>query len=365
MRRILTALSIALLVIGACQLSADGAAPTCGKPHKPPCPPPPTTTTPPPTTTTPPPPPPGPTQYRIAVLLINFSDDPRQPWTSGFIDSLYDGPGKSLANFWNDASWGQVAVTADVYGWFTIAVTTAQCPSSQNALSDQADAAATAAGVDLSLYTHRSYVWPANGVSGCRSGGQMPGTRSWNALQTTCSEATGICAARSGLVHEFGHNLGLNHAGDVNGEYGDIWSVMGSGGAMIHNIHRAFLGWSPASQVVTVVTSTTITVGAAGNPASFVYRIPDGTGNYVYLENRAVRTIWENGNGENWPGGKLLLRIAPDYTIPAITTLIDADPGTSPTQVGLPVGSTYTMTNGTTITNFAFGGTDNTVQVGP
>lgn len=295
-------------------------------------------------------------------MLVNFADDPRQPWSTNFIDSLYDGAGKSVANFWNDASWGQLSVTADVYGWFTLSVTTTQCPSSQNAITNQADAAATAAGVDLSQYTNRAYIWPANGVSGCRSGGEMPGTHTWIALQTTCTPMA--CAANSGLTHEFGHNLGLNHAGNAAGQYTDGFDVMGCCGyAMTSNIHRAFMGWIPPSQVVTVTQSTTLTVTAAMNQGSNVYRIPDGTGNYVYLENRAVRTIWENGNGENWIGGKLLLRVAPDYTVPAVTTLLDPDPNTSPTQVGLLVGSSYTMPNGVIITNQAFDGINNTVQV--
>ena len=295
-------------------------------------------------------------------MLVNFADDPRQPWSTEFIDSLYDGSGKSVANFWSDASWGQLLVSADVYGWFTLSVTTAQCPSSQNALSDQADAAATAAGVDLSQYTNRVYLWPANGVSGCRSGGAFPpGFRAWIALQTTCTPSA--CAAASGLSHEFGHNLGLDHAGNAAGEYTDGFDVMGCCGyAMTSNVHRAFMGWIPSAQIVTVAQSTTLTITAATSSASNVYRIADGT-DFYYLENRAIRSIWENGNGENWIGGKLLIRIAPDYSVRAVTTLLDLDPGTSPTQVGLPVGSSYTMPNGVVITNQDFDGVDNTVQV--
>jgi gametolysin peptidase M11 len=300
----------------------------------------------------------------IAVLLINFADDPRQPWTPVFIDSLYDGPGASVANLWEDTSFGQLQVSSDVFGWFTIAVTKAQCPSSQNAISDQADAAATAAGVNLNLYTNISYLWPDNGISGCRSGGQMPGTRTWVALQTTCSEATGVCAARYMPMHEFGHNLGLNHAGNEAGQYTDSFDVMGCcGKAQTSNIHRAFMGWIPPSQVVTVTGSTTLSVTRANDPTSNVYRISNGT-DYYYIENRGERTVWENGTGAPWPGGMLLIRVAPDYTIPAVTTLLDLNPNTSPTQVGLPVGSSYTMPNGVVITNLAFDGTNNTVQIG-
>jgi len=303
------------------------------------------------------------TEKRIAVMLVNFADDNRQPWTASFIDSLYDGTGKSVAEFWDDASWGGLSVSSDVFGWYTLSVTMAQCPSSQNAITSQADAAATAAGVNLSLYTNRVYLWPANSVSGCRSGGQMPGTLAWISLPTTCNQATGICGARANLMHEFGHNLGLDHAGNPAGELGDTFSVMGCCSTpLISNIHRAYLGYIPPSQVTTVTADTTVTVTPANSAVSTVYRVPIGDGEYVYLENRAERTIWENGPGV-WPGGKLLLRTAPDYTVRAKTILLDVDPSTAnPQSVGLPIGASHTIGD-VTITNLAFDGVNNTVQI--
>jgi len=191
----------------------------------------------------------------------------------------------------------------------------------------------------------------------------MPGTHTWISLSTNCNEATGICSERFLPIHEFGHNLGLNHAGNAAGQYTDGFDAMGCcNTAMTSNIHRAFLGWIPPAQVVTVTAPTTLTVTRAMDPTSSVYRVADGT-DYYYLENRGERTVWENGAGEAWPGGMLLIRVAPDYTIPAITTLLDLNPNTSPTWVGLPVGSSYTTPNGVTITNQAFDGVNNTVAV--
>jgi len=362
-------LILALLLLSPACIPAD-AAPRCGVPHKPPCP----TTTPRPTTTLPTPPAPS---KRIAVLLINFADDLRQPWTPAFIDSLYDGPPTSVSDFYN-RSIG-LTVSADVFGWFTIATTTAQCPSSQNALSDQADAAAIAAGVDLSLYTNRQYFWPANAVSGCRSGGQQPGTRSWVAMPTSCNQATGICAARTIPAHEFGHNLGYAHASAwncagvvlstscVHSEYGDSFDVMGSGYGLLSNLNRLRFGAIPSTQVVDV-TNATITVTPLNNPTSLVYRIPYGS-DFIYIENRAERTVYENGPG-TWNGGMLLFRVGPDYTVQTLgawpgSHLLDGSPesNTNPGARGLPVGASFTTPTGVTITNLSFDGVNNTVQV--
>lgn len=309
---------------------------------------------------------------RIAVLLINFADDLRQPWTIGFIESLYDGSPKSLRDFYDQSSWGKLTVATDVFGWFTLAAPVLPCE--QNVWQGQADVAATAAGVDLSAYTNIAYVWPQNNTAGsCRSAGEQPGRRNWIALQTTCDEATGVCAARVNLFHEFGHNLGLDHAGDEAGMYGDSYDVMGCcPSSLLSNIHRLQLGWILPEQVVTITHDQTVTVTAAQDQASKVYRVADGTGNYLYLENRAARTVYENGPGV-WTGGMLLIRVAPDHMVfrstprgPAypLTTLLDGTPesNTNPGAKGLPVGRSLTR-GPATITNLAFDGVNNTVQI--
>jgi len=371
MRRLVFAL---LLILPAC-IPAD-AKPICGIPHKPPCPttttptpPPPTTTipTPTPTTTTTPPPPPS-TDKRIAVLLINFTGDPRQPWTTTFIDSLYDGPAPSLHDFYTRSSFGQLDVSADVFGWFTIAAPVTPCNMANT--RNQADAAATAAGVALSLYTHKQYVWPDNTTQGsCQSGAEWPGDQSSVALQTTCTPTA--CTARSGLTHEFGHNLGMDHAGGPSGAYGDGFDVMGCcPNALLSNIHRLQMGWIPPAQVITITTSQTVTLAPVNLATSDVYRIPNGN-DFIYLENRAERTVYENGMGEVWTGGMLLIRVAPDYTVftptpsgPAYpaTLLLDGTPGSIFDQPGLPVGASLTV-GSVTITNQAFDGTNNTVEI--
>ena len=125
-----------------------------------------------------------------------------------------------------------------------------------------ADAAAQAAGIDLSPYHHKVYLLPPKSISDC----------SWLALGEVGSYG-GSSARRSwstrndavAYAHEIGHNLGWHHAAtDTNNdlardsEYGDTSDIMGYCCS-----HRAFnaahvdqIGWLDPIQgnAITVVT---------------------------------------------------------------------------------------------------------------
>jgi len=198
-------------------------------------------------------------------------------------------------------------------------------------------------------------------------------------MPTSCNQATGICAARTIPAHEFGHNLGYAHASAwncagvvlstscVHSEYGDSFDVMGTSYGLLSNLNRLRFGAIPPTQVVDV-TNATITVTPLNNPTSLVYRIPYGS-DFIYIENRAERTVYENGPG-TWNGGMLLFRVGPDYTVQTLgawpgSHLLDGSPesNTNPGARGLPVGASFTTPTGVTITNLSFDGVNNTVQV--
>lgn len=103
---------------------------------------------------------------------------------------------------------------------------------------------------------------------------------------------------KSSFAHEFGHNLGLNHAGlwirpngssnplDAAGtfqDYGSLFDPVGLAGYPCHYSahYKYLLGWIPAANVVTVDSTTTTNVriyaqdGGALNPArAYAIRIP-------------------------------------------------------------------------------------------
>jgi hypothetical protein len=299
--------------------------------------------------------PPSPTP-RIAVMLVNFSDDIRQPWTPAFIDSIYDGPPRSVSDYYTTVSWGQWSMSADVFGWYPLTV--ASSPCNLLAVQQQADAAAIADGVDLSAYTNKTYIFPHNASCNFGGSGDLPGTRSW--INFTCQSLTN-CASRPNIIHELGHNFGLNHSFLDAGNAFEAFSVMGCcTHALFPNVQRLQLGLIPQAQLVTLTASDTITIGPATSQSSLVYRVPISTG-YLYLENRADMTIYDPVLSDFAAGNLLIRRQVADGR----TFLFDGSPvvpDNGPNSKGLPVGQSITIEN-VTITNQAFDGIDNTVEV--
>ena len=121
---------------------------------------------------------------KLAVILVNFASNPVQPYTKSYANGVIFGNTYSVAAFYDEESYGRIALTGDVSGWFTISYDTRTCDTA--AIQAKADAAATAAGVDLANYTNISYVFPH--LSACSFAGraQLPGKRSWiNTISTT------------------------------------------------------------------------------------------------------------------------------------------------------------------------------------
>ncbi|MFL5886819.1 MAG: hypothetical protein ACJ77M_17250, partial [Thermoleophilaceae bacterium] len=230
-----------------------------------------------------------------AVVLINFSDDTRQPWT---VDQarqrVFTAPDSTNA-FFQDESYGQVSLVGklrpdgDVFGWYTLPVSASNCDP--DLWTSQAQAAARASGVDLSGYQHVVYAFPPERSCAWSGLGELPGTQAW---------VNGDIGVKT-IAHELEHNMGTHHAssyrcsdgaGDpvaISGncsvdEYGDPFDVMGGYLARHSSAwHLQQLGFLAGSHVQTVAQSGTYTVQTAlvqGLPTQLV-RIP--------------RTRWANG----------------------------------------------------------------------
>jgi hypothetical protein len=60
------------------------------------------------------------TTKNVAVLLFNFQNDTRQPYTPAFASGVMFSNAASVANYFAEESFGQYAVTGAVFGRYTI-----------------------------------------------------------------------------------------------------------------------------------------------------------------------------------------------------------------------------------------------------
>ena len=178
---------------------------------------------------------------RTVVILVNFQDNPTQPYTPGYAQSLVF----TTTSDWDwENSYQQTWLTGDVVGWYTIALSSTVCD--YNTLASLAEQAATAAGVSLSTYSRRVYAFPQNACSwwGLGTVGGNP-SRAW---------INGSLQLRV-VAHEMGHNFGLYHSHALecgstvlgtncsNVEYGDTVDVMGSTSGHFNAFQKERLGW--------------------------------------------------------------------------------------------------------------------------
>jgi M6 family metalloprotease-like protein len=196
---------------------------------------------------------------KTLVMLVNFQDNPTQPYTLDYARSVVFG---TTSNFYLENSYQQAWLTGDVFGWYTVPLASTTCDS--GGIATYAEAAATAAGVNLSAYTHRVYAFPnaACAFGGAATVGGNP-SRAWINGSGNMSLGT--------VGHELGHNLGLLHSHSffcdgttMTGtcttlEYGDGLDIMGwSNSGHFNAFQKERLGWLNygVSPPITTVTAS-------------------------------------------------------------------------------------------------------------
>lgn len=153
-------------------------------------------------------------------------------------------------------------------------------------IASLADAAATAAGENVSLYNRKIYLIPPYPVSPCNwlALGQVGsyGSAGTRLAWTTSNDA-------NALIHELGHNEGWHHAGldadnnevldaGTGGEYGDTSDAMGycCSKRKFNAVHLDQIGWLPAAKVVTAINSGIYHLEPLGNYPDSACVAPDG-----------------------------------------------------------------------------------------
>lgn len=273
----------------------------------------------------------------VAVLLMNFTDDTRQPWTTAQARSVVFDGASSVNTYYQDASDGQVSLAGDVFGYVTVTKDNVDCDWSQWAAD--ARSKAIASGIPLGNYTYTVYAWPRTTLCGWAGLGYLPGTSSY---------IDGYLDVRV-VGHELGHNFGVHHASTMactdsagapssfsgtcaSNEYGDPYTIMGSSSRLHNNWHRAQLGWNMTTTTATTNGTYALAPADAGAGVRLL-RVPRGNGTFLNLEFRQPTGLFDTFSLTDPVAQGVSIRIAPDTNQIVQSQLIDATP-TNPTSFG-------------------------------
>ena len=210
-------------------------------------------------------------QISLAVLLVNFQDNPVQPFTTSSVDSTFFSGTKNVSSTYLEESYGQTSLTGQVFGWLTMATGTTCAYST---IASAAQQAAKNAGIDLTAFSHQAYVFPNNSSCGFSGLGTVGGSQTWY---------NGAPSLYTG-THELGHNLGLYHSHSMDcgstticssgtvSEYGDYFDSMGGFPGHFNTFQKERLGWlnyGISPPILTATSSGTFQIGP--------YEAQDGT----------------------------------------------------------------------------------------
>jgi hypothetical protein len=313
----------------------------------------------------------------VAVVLLNFSNDSSQPYTRDVAAGITFTNANSVAAYYAESSWGQLTLTGDVFGWYTIPESNTGCSAST--WSSSADAAASGAGVNLSSYDHVVYAFPY--APGCPWSGlaTMPGRTSW-------LNGTSGMTVRT-MAHELGHNFGTNHASTVDcvlsgvrvslaapsdcsiAEYGDPFTVMGSATQYLHTSYsRGNLGWLKAANTTTITGSGEYTlkpIEAYDAANAQVLRIERSSSMYLMLEYRQPAGIFDRFPPSESVVNGVSVRLGGAYNFPSRSQLVDATPETLTYSDSalLPGAALVDPVSGATITTISVSSSGATVRI--
>jgi len=306
----------------------------------------------------------APAPQKVAVILLNFTNDRSQPWTPSEIqDTVFTDPDSVNAYFQEESTdqielTGKNSVNGDVLGWYEIADSNTGC--NYTSWASAAQAAAASNGDNLSGYDNFLYIWPD--APSCNWAGlaYLPGSSAF---------INGAPSLRV-ISHELSHNFGIHHASSyrcttggqrvfissscTQSEYGDPFSVMGGSSSNHANAwHKVQLGFLPSSSIRTVTTSGDYSVSPSEQLLSGQtqqLRIPrkfntnGSVSDYYYVDFRQPFGTYFDAFSSSSPAVTgVTVRVAGPTSALTQSKLLDATPATNSfSDAPLPVGQSAT-----------------------
>lgn len=323
------------------------------------------------------------TQKKVVVVMYDFanSDMTLRPVdvTKAQATVFGNGTSTSVNGFLADTSFAQLTmvgandvtdgITGDVFDWVRIPSSSTD-PCDFDKWGAEARELAVTQGFVDSAYTQVIHLMPR---STCTFGGvaYMPGKYSWTVLGASAT-ATSEQRLRGVTSHEFGHSLGIHHAGtwsctDRKGnpvtlgtsctltEYGDAFSAMGQATLerQYHGYQKGRLGWLSDSSDTLTVTYPLASVSTNSSTAPQVLRIARPRtkgqgGDFYYLELRQSAGTFDSFKELDPVTTGVSVRIAPEYTTNSISKLLDMTPGSSAGFADAALQPTKTFTDTST-----------------
>jgi D-alanyl-D-alanine-carboxypeptidase/D-alanyl-D-alanine-endopeptidase len=231
------------------------------------------------------------------IISLKTAEGPACHCSNASLASMYFTDARSVNAYYAENSYGLMSISGTVTGPYVVRL---EKNWSLASVANDADAAATAAGVNLSLYSRKVYILPKEAdphpIRSAWGGRSDTGSRTWIRDYW--------CSSRWIATHELGHNFGEDHASTYTDDYGDYSSSMGgwvdplrdpsTWNNMPHYNapEKIATGWIPASAVETVTAkgrfqvASVETVPAPGQVQALKIKGANGGTNYYYFSYR-------------------------------------------------------------------------------